>query len=221
MKRSQVIALAALAVAENMGLKVGYASEIKSQADYESQLKTLIRSLWFGRIDLFGYVDSHVSMVTRFFGQAWRQGSKDCGVNFPSESSVEELQRFDEETNDEIRRVLPFAEEIVAAKDADGNVDQFIIRARMWANQWGRIRNLASQIVCKDRKLRWRRNPLKESCVDCVRMDGRVYRASTWQKYGILPRTRELACHGYYCGCGFEPTDEPITPGRPPALVGG
>ena len=222
MKRSQIIALAALAVAENMGLKVGYASEIKSQADYETRLKTLIRSLWFNRIDLFGYVDSHISMINRFFGQAWREGSKDCGVTFPKDSSPEELQRFDQETSDEIERVLPFAEEILAANaEEDSRVDRFIIRASMWANQWGRIKNLAAQMACQDRPMKWVWNPVREHCADCARMNGRVYRNSTWQRYGILPRIRELACHGYNCGCSLVPTDEPITPGRPPALIGG
>ena len=222
MKRSQVVGLAALAIAEHMGLEVGFASEIKSQADYESQLNTLIRSLWAGRIDLFGYVDSHVSMINRFFGQAWRQGSKDCGINFPGDSSVEELQTFDREVNDEIERVLPFAQEILAVKaEVDSKVDRFIIRATMWANQWGRIRNLAAAMACRDRPMLWLYSPLKEHCADCNRMNGRIYRNSVWQNYGILPQSRDLACGGYRCGCRLIPTDLPMTPGRPPVLLGG
>lgn len=221
MKRSQLVGLAALAIAENMGLEISFASEIKSQADYESQLKMLIRSLWKDRIDLFGYVDSHVSMVSRFFGQAWRQGSKDCGVNFPRDSSVEELQTFDREVNEEIGRVLPFAQEIVAAKaEPEAKVDRFIVRATMWANQWERMRNLAASMACKDRPMKWVWNPTREHCQDCATMNGRVYRNSIWRKYGILPQSRDLACHGYHCGCRLIPTDEPITPGRPPALIG-
>ena len=58
------------------------------------------------------------------------------------------------------------------------------------------------------------------NCGDCTRLNTRVYRKSTWEKYDVYPQSPDLECTGKYCGCKFEVTDEPCTRGRPPAIAG-
>lgn len=59
-----------------------------------------------------------------------------------------------------------------------------------------------------------------DHCEDCLKYNGRVYRAKTWKKYGIQPRESTLKCKGFNCQCRLEKTDKPILPGRPPLPSG-
>lgn len=54
----------------------------------------------------------------------------------------------------------------------------------------------------------WRRNVLKDSCPDCVRLEGQVHRVKTWYAHKWLPRSSRLKCFGAYCGCSLEKTTE-------------
>lgn len=61
---------------------------------------------------------------------------------------------------------------------------------------------------------------LLHNCRDCSRVAGRVYRLSTWDAYGWVPGSPELACGGWRCRCSRVETDRGCTPGRPPAMRG-
>lgn len=61
---------------------------------------------------------------------------------------------------------------------------------------------------------------LVHNCADCSRVEGRVYRNSVWAKYGWQPGSSDLACQGFRCRCTLDPTDEPVTSGRPPSMRG-
>jgi hypothetical protein len=56
------------------------------------------------------------------------------------------------------------------------------------------------------------------NCTDCRRLNGRVYRSSTWRKADLYPRKHTLECKGYRCACEFVLTSKPCTPGFPPRL---
>jgi hypothetical protein len=94
-------------------------------------------------------------------------------------------------------------------------LEQLLARAEVWANRWSEVRAQAQLLACGDRKLRWDLGPREEHCVSCSFLNGRVYRASTWEANGVYPQARGdvLACHGYRCGCAFTVTTEQITPG--------
>lgn len=91
-------------------------------------------------------------------------------------------------------------------------------RASLWSNEYERVYNRALTIFDDDARLKWMVSPNKEHCTDCGKMNGRVYRASTWRNAGIYPRDRKLECCGYKCGCNFVVTDEPLTSGAPPKV---
>lgn len=57
----------------------------------------------------------------------------------------------------------------------------------------------------------WLLGNTEEHCVDCQLLDGVVLTASDWGRLDIRPQSPGLACGGYHCDCGREPTNqEPI-----------
>jgi hypothetical protein len=87
--------------------------------------------------------------------------------------------------------------------------DQVQNRVGLWAATMMSIFFAGMSSRPDDPYLMWVRNPLKDSCADCVRLDGQVHRASEWRARNWLPRARNLECRGYNCGCIFVETDGP------------
>ena len=54
---------------------------------------------------------------------------------------------------------------------------------------------------------------LVHNCPDCSKYNGKVKRASYWQKIGAHPQSPDLACKGFNCDCKLEPTNEPLSRG--------
>jgi hypothetical protein len=155
------------------------------------------------------------SAIRRRFTEAWQAGAAACGVQ-PDELTVEELLALETEINQEITYVWQFSVDIIDNRHSDGKLQPLLDRTELWVNAYHRIQNQAMLMACGDKKLKWVADPAKEHCADCQNYDGRVYRASIWSKYGIQPQGHHLACGGWRCGCVFQATDDPVTPGRPP-----
>lgn len=190
----------------------------RRELDYQSALRSATRGFWSGEYSLFQFFDNMTRAIERNFRLAWEEGLRDCGIN-PNETTAEEDARLRLEINTEIGYLYGFANDVYNANRASGGLLRDLNRRLgMWVNKYGMIRNLARTYACEDRKKKWVMNPRKEHCESCLRLDGRVYRASTWQRYNIYPRMPRLRCGGFWCGCDFEDTDEPCTPGRPPEI---
>lgn len=193
-------------------------TENKSYDTYLTAIRGNIRGLYYNDLSLFQFIDAMMSTVERNLIQAWNAGATECGI-LPPEMTPQELTVRDNYINNQFRYILGLGQAI----ELDRNVvriGEALSRADMWANRWYEMQALGNETVCADIKTLWQWNPGKEHCVDCQNMNGRVYRNSTWAKYGIRPGSANLACFGGHCGCRRIPTDLPITPGRPPALVG-
>ncbi len=170
---------------------------------------------------MFSFVDGMIGAIRRGFTIAWYEGASACNIK-PSELTAEEINRLNQEIVVEQNFVLSFAQDIwTGRKETGGKLGPLLERAKMWGDRYGSIRDLAMAMACGDVKKKWVWNPLKEHCTDCMRLNGRVYRLSTWNKYNIRPKSRLLACRGYRCGCEWVDTIEPCTPGRPPQIAGG
>jgi hypothetical protein len=190
----------------------------KSYNTYLTSIRGAIRALYREQLSLFEFVDNMVSIIERNLIIAWNNGAADCGIR-PNEFSQAELLVRDRYISDQFRYILGLGQSVQADRNVV-RIGESLRRAEMWANRWRDIRALGSQTVCADIKMLWQWAPEKEHCVDCQAMNGRVYRNSTWNRYGIRPGSANLACFGGHCGCELVPTDLPITPGRPPALKG-
>lgn len=148
---------------------------------------------------------------------AWREGAKECGV-LPEERTKEEQDTLTVMFNDNYSYVPQFGYWILEHSKANGGkLSSVLARAGLWVNRYNEVRNKAQIMACQDAKYRWQYGPT-EHCKTCLRLNGRVYRASIWAKYNIYPQSRNLACHGYRCQCQFIKTNDPVTKGRPPKI---
>lgn len=188
------------------------------QADYAASIRSNVRGFWSGAIPYDAFVHNMILAIDRGFTRAWNEGASECGIT-PADMTMEERDRLYSEINEEMAYVTDFAIAVEQASRANqGKLTPLLFRAEMWVNRYEEIRSLARSYTCADQKLRWEWNPIKEHCPHCERLNGRVYRASTWKRYNIYPRMPRLKCGGFRCGCMFIPTDDPVTPGRPPMI---
>ena len=187
----------------------------RRERDYQGSLRAAARGLWSGEEGFFNFLDAATRSIEHNFTMAWYEGLADCGIS-PSEQTPDEEARLRMEINLEIGYLYQFAWDISSNnKYNGGKLSTIFNRLDMWVNKYGMIRGLARTYACEDEKLMWVMMPLKEHCRDCLRLDGKVYRRSTWRKYNIYPRMPNLECGGYHCGCDLVPTSEPLSRGRP------
>lgn len=186
--------------------------------DFRSAIRANARGLWMGAFDYFGFISNMTTVLRVGITRAFHEGAGRCGIT-PSELTETELSMIETEINGQIQYLVGFGNYIQAhSKKNKGKLSPILSRADMWANHYEYVASLGMEIACRDRKMEWVVDPAKESCSSCLRLNGRVYRASIWLKYDLRPRMHRLACKGYRCGCKFIETTKPATPGRPPQI---
>lgn len=191
----------------------------KSLGDYRRSLRALARGYYNGDFERFTFVDDMVGAISRNLTQAWNNAAQECGLS-PDEITEEESAVLKQKINGQFQYILGLADAIEAAKENEEAVTTLFDRIELWVNRYDEVFQLGRTLFCGDKKMKWRRDPAKDSCPDCVKFDGRVYRASVWAKNNVYPKSPDLACGGFRCGCNLEETDDPITKGRVPKLTG-
>jgi len=193
---------------------------LKSLDTYRANLRNAVRGLWSGDFDYFAFYDQMMLSIERGFTQAWYEGAKIYGIN-PSELSDEERDALRAEIIKETNFIDALGQAVIATNRASGGkLEPLYARTELWVAAYNRVITLASTYAAKDQKHIWRRGMTRESCRDCKRYEGKIHRMSVWRKYGAIPQSYDLACHGYHCMCSLEPTNAPATPGRPPSPTG-
>ena len=194
--------------------------ELKSvggEQDYRKAINAAVRALWTGETDLFGFVDNMVGSIRRGLTRAWHEGAGSCGIQ-PADLTVDELFTLAGIINSEISHILDFGQAIEKGSRANkGKLSTQLRRAQMWGNKYTAVLYQAQTTSCSDLKLRWDLG-IAEHCRSCMKLSGKVYRASTWRKYDLYPKHRRLECNGYRCQCRFTITQQPCTPGVPPRI---
>ncbi|RLC82122.1 MAG: hypothetical protein DRJ03_08870 [Chloroflexi bacterium] len=193
---------------------------------YARDLRGITRLFWRGDFTRSAFVTTFSDDVAIYLRRAWQEGAALCGVS-PEELSAPEQTELEMRINALLPHVISFADLVEKRTRAQGyKFSNPGLQARLgtWITRYDELRTLGQLRACADQKLQWRRHlkrVTKESCIDCLRLDARVYRAATWRKWGVRPQSRDLACGGWRCGCGFAVvTDVPSTPGHPPRLQG-
>jgi hypothetical protein len=196
--------------------------QAKALNDFGRSVRGLTTGLWRGDIDFATFRFSLESAISRHYENAWWEGAGRCGITRADGRNLEEQSAFDRERNIALGRIDGFADSILRRTRAEGyKLGPHLSRAAMWTNHYNRLIQIAATRACADRKFKWVLGPTREHCTDCARYAGRVYRASVWARYGARPQSRQLECGGWRCQCQLQPTDEPVTPGRPPSPTGG
>ena len=191
----------------------------KSISDFRLSVRAAVRGLWNGEFSTFYFVDTMRAAIERNLKRAWVAGAAECGIK-EDELSDGEIAARDRLIDSQFPYLLGFAGDIEENSKASGGLlGPHLERAEMWVRKYDEAKNQANVMACGDKKLKWIYGDT-EHCEDCNKLNGKVYRASIWAKYGIRPQSKSLACGGWRCKCTLQPTGEPATKGRPPGLKG-
>lgn len=196
-------------------------SELSRSGDegYQSAINSAVRGLWQGVLTRADFQQSMTNTIGRWLTIAWREGMTDAGVDPDNMSAAEDLALARLITGED-GFVSKFGDDIQAGNKASGGkLQPFLDRAATWAKAYGRAKELARMMANADQKLEWVIGKTEKHCRDCLRLNGKVKRASTWLDYGVRPQSRELECHGYNCDCSLKPTKKPISKGALPRLA--
>lgn len=193
----------------------------KALSGFRANVRAEIRALWNGERDQFTFIDNMVFVIERGLTQAWAEGAKVCGVKLAELTPVEKYA-LEDTINGQFAYLPTLASFITANSKANkGKLSTVFRRANYWVNQYNSTANRAKTMACQDQKLKWEIDPGKKNCDSCVKLNGKVKRASFWAAAGVRPQNYpndKLFCTGILCGCELKPTDDPITPGPLPRL---
>lgn len=188
--------------------------------NYRRGIRASVRGYWTGSLDYNQFFDAMVSIIRRGVTVAWHEGAKECGIS-PSELTPEEKMALQQAIAHETNYISDFAAVIEAGSKAEGgNMGPLMVKAELWINRYRAISNQAKIPACGDKKLLWRLGATEKHCVDCNRLDGKIKRASQWQRANIETQSPDLSCGGWRCKCALTVTDEPLSKGPLPRLVG-
>lgn len=144
----------------------------------------------------------------------------ECGVR-PDERTPEEDTRLRGFLNNQMSFTFNLAEFVEANTQAEGGLLRTSLkRLPPWVNRYNEVKAIATMMACADTKYLWVLG-FAEHCKTCLKLAGRVMRASRWAELDVHPqdtRPGKLACRGFKCKCRFVETDKRATPGRLPRL---
>lgn len=197
--------------AERLGIR------LKSIENYRLGIRAAFRGLWSGAFDFFDFYAAMDTTIQRGFSQAWREGALRCGIDF-DELSRDELNALRSEIVRETQFIDGVAGFIEAnSRDNGGKLSVVMQRAELWIQAYDRVANRAQSMACKDQKLKWVLNPA-EHCSSCLKLEGKVKRASFWTERGVYPKAWDKLDCKQGCKCDLVPTTEPLSRGPLPNL---
>lgn len=192
----------------------------RSTETYRTSLRSIVRGVWSRQLGYLQAMEAFSSSVTRHLTQAAYAGLKRNGIR-PDEMTPEERRALTKRIYTELQFVGNFIDDVLRNPEGISRLESHFARVDIWASRYNEVVKMFEIMSAKNKKFIWTVNPMKEHCVDCLRLANRVYRSSIWDKYGIIPGSARLACGlGGKCGCQLSPTDKPLSRGRPPKLSG-
>jgi hypothetical protein len=197
------------------------------QKRFLASIRTNIRALWlgpeFGGWDLPDFLNAMRRSIDVAYRRAWRVAAEGCGL-LPEDMTQDEQLFLDRRIAEDILRSDNLALDVWDGRKANGGkLYSFYPRANLWANNYNEISNLAKVSSCGDKKQEWVISA-KESCPSCLKLSGKVKRASYWLDNDVHPQHRsKLECMigagGVpVCKCSLRDTEKPVTRGPLPRL---
>lgn len=197
----------------------------RGQRTYRSGIRSAVRGLWTGALDESQYFETMEVTIRRGLTAAYLEGARKCGTLNIGELSAEMRLELQGVILDELSRAPAFGVDIVAGSKVNGGkLTPLFTRAELWVTRYTDVVSRGQVAACGDRKLEWVLHLIHftaDPCRSCLKLDGKVKRASFWQKMGVRPQNPvnpSLECEGWRCGCGFRETDEPLSRGPLPGL---
>lgn len=184
-------------------------------------IRNTVRGLWKGVIDFDQAFSVMFAAIDRYIPQAWHAGAKDCGIQ-PSELTVEERAEMAQAIASEKGYVFGFLTLVEEGSQANGGkLGPLFKKSETWILRYKDVKNRARILACADKHLIWRLGRTEIHCSSCLRLAGKIKRASMWAARGIRPQNPPnplLECGGWLCDCTLTVTDEPASKGPLPNL---
>lgn len=194
---------------------------VYSRSTFARDIRSAVRGFWSGAYDYYRFFEEMGRAIDRGLTSAWYSGAAECGI-LPEELTVDEIKIMRFRVSEQMNYLNQFAETIETNSKANkGKLTPLMKRAQLWINQYNSVMNEAKVLACKDQKLKWVLGMTEQHCRTCSSLDGKVKRASFWQKLGVRPQNAPnhlLECQGWNCDCSLVQTDEPVSRGAMPSL---
>ena len=190
--------------------------------NYRSGLRSAVRSLWSGAMDEFQSWEIFQLSIRNNFTRAYRDGSKEVGI-LPAEWTPAERMWLEDKIRTEMGFIDGFLDAIEAgSKTNGGKLTPLFKRVESWIKRYQEVYTQGQMTAKTDPKMKWIKTAL-ESCVDCIRLDGKVKRLSQWRAADLQPQSPRLACMRSaggptVCKCHFEKTTERLSSGPLPRI---
>lgn len=185
----------------------------QTRARFEAELERQFMSAFNEKIKRGAFISRMMTMLTRYSRLAYADGYEDAGSEIDlndldddeTEAANKWLNGFIDDQEQYVRNIADvlYADDQITADEIKGQKPTL-----WWTGSVLPAYNHSLVEASKNARLKWKRNPAKESCRSCIALDGIVLTAKRWKSEGVEPGSRELECWGGLCGCGFETTKE-------------
>lgn len=188
-----------------------------SKKRFRASIRTAVRGLWTGVFTKKQFTKEMKLAIKNGLHRAWSEGAAVCGIA-PDERTAEEQAALDAMVAGQYKYIGGFAKAIIRGNKANkGLLREMFKRAEMWIDRYQDAYFQAQNMACANKKLKWVLGPT-EHCKSCLKLEGKVKRATIWAKNDIRPKHPRLECGGFKCQCKLMPTNERGTPGRLPKI---
>jgi hypothetical protein len=170
------------------------------EGQYRRSIRSAVRGLWAGEFDYGQFYDAMLTAINFHVPRAWYAGARECGI-LPAELTKDEKLEMERAIAYELQWIDGFATAIEEnSKASGGKLGPLFSRAEIWIGRWEGIKARAMALACADQKLKWTLGATEKPCGSCLKLNGKIKRASFWYESGILPRqhgAEYLECHGF------------------------
>jgi hypothetical protein len=159
-----------------------------SAGEYRGAIRRAVLGLWSGVLDYYQFWDMMDSAIRIHITRAFYEGAAQCNIA-PSELTPAERQKIKEFIIYEGQWIDGFAAAIEQGSKANGGkLAPLHSRAEIWIGRWEGVKSAAMAMACADKKLEWVLGATEKHCSSCLKLAGKIKRASYWYEQGILPR---------------------------------
>lgn len=175
---------------------------ITTQAMFVQEIANLLTSATtlnpYIRLDRRGFGITMRSILKRYGEMAYKDGMQQGGVSV-SELDLEDKTEYMRVFMEQSQHVNGLADDVYVKKDiTPANASS---RAMLWGKSLQQFNDQGMMSANANGMYEWIIDTLNENCLTCSRMSGQVHRLKTYNARQIYPRSNNLACGGWRCGC--------------------
>lgn len=192
-----------MAGGEPFGSKKSFDSDART---YRNELESLSGEAVKGNISRDDFIKRVVAIIALYYLLALLDGADISESEMTSEEQLKLTSFIFTATGS----VTSLADDIYSgAYSGEGGWEKLDNRLNLWDAALEAIHSFFQLLIRGDPYIRWVWNPDKDHCFDCARLNGQVHRASAWKKSGYYPKSYDLECRGFWCGCKWEKSSGP------------